>query len=58
VNVAFPNISGQMAACDNGIPYTEIMLITGATLRTVLSFCGMLVETSRGYERANPQGQH
>jgi hypothetical protein len=52
VNVAFPDTSGHMGDCDKDMAYTEIILIAGATLRTVLSCCGMLVETSRGNERA------
>ena len=41
-----------MGDCDTGMPYTEIILITAATLGTVMSRCGKLVETSRGYDRA------
>jgi len=35
-------------SCVRGIPFTEIILVTGATLRTVMSRCGELVQTSRG----------
>ena len=50
---AFLATSGRQGdSCVRGMPYTEILLVTGATLRTVMPRCGELVQTSRGYYRA------
>ena len=60
LSAAFFDPSRHLAgSCVRGMPFTEIILVTGATLRTVMSRCGELVQTSRGYSRAEkPQDQH